>query len=269
MNFVGKSAFILATVLLSAPGYAVTAHPFLAASVEFNPTFHDRDKNITKLSADIERALKHGAKLVVAPEMATTGYLYETREEIKPYVDTIPGVTSKALEKLAKQYDAYIVVGMPEKDPKTDIYYNSSILVGPTGLVGKYRKTHLWESEEHWSAWGDLGIPVFDTALGKIAINICMDSGYFESARIAAIEGADIIAFPTNSSIQAIYYNQAHAMHNGVYIVEANRNNTEKGYHMVGMSAIWDPNGHKLAATPYTDKKEKDPHRNPDHLRTN
>lgn len=238
---------------------AQIGHSFIAASVEFNPVFHERDKNIEALSADIEKALKKGAKLVVAPEMATTGYLYESREEIEPYVDTIPGKTTGALEVLAKKYDAYIVTGMAEKDVKTGIYYNSSVLVGPEGIVGTYRKAHLWEAEEHWSAWGDLGFPVFETELGKIAINICMDSGYFESSRIPAVNGADIIAFPTNSSIQAIYYNQARAMQNGVYIVEANRNNTEKNFHMVGMSATWDPDGNKLVEAPYISKDDKSP----------
>ncbi|SHO54984.1 nitrilase-related carbon-nitrogen hydrolase [Vibrio quintilis] len=249
----------ISPVLFTTPGYAQVQHPFLAAAVEFNPVFHERDKNISHLSQDIERALKKGAKLVVAPEMSTTGYLYSSRKEIAPYVDTIPGVTSDALGKLAKKYDAYIVIGMAEKDKQTGIYYNASVLVGPEGVVGKYRKTHQWEAEEHWAAWGDLGFPVFDTELGKIAINICMDSGYFESARIPAIEGADIIAFPTNSSIQAIYYNQSRAMQNGVYIVEANRNNTEKNFHMVGMSAIWDPDGNKLVEAPYVGKKDPSP----------
>lgn len=240
----------------------VNAHsdqPFIAAAVEFNPTFHELDKNISSLSSDIEKALKKGAKLVVAPEMATTGYLYESREEIAPYVDTIPGKTTNELVKLAKKYHAYIVTGMAEKDSETGIFYNSSVLVGPEGVVGKYRKIHQWESEEHWAAWGDLGFPVFDTELGKIAINICMDSGYFESARIPALSGADIIAFPTNSSIQAIYYNQARAMQNGVYIVEANRNNTEKNFHMVGMSAVWDPSGDKVVEAPFISKEDKSP----------
>ncbi|WP_417884353.1 nitrilase-related carbon-nitrogen hydrolase [Vibrio rumoiensis] len=251
-------ALAIATVLNSPLSFAESINPFTAAAVEFNPTFHDLNGNLNKLSQAIEKALKKGAKLVVAPEMATTGYLYQTRKEIEPFVDTIPGVTSDILGKLAKKYDAYIVVGMPEKDSDTGIYYNSSVLVGPEGVVGKYRKTHLWEAEEHWSAWGDQGFPVFDTKLGKIAINICMDSGYFESARVPAVKGADIIAFPTNSSIQAIYYNQARAMQNGVYIVEANRNNTEKDFHMVGMSAIWDPYGSKLVEAPFTSKDDKE-----------
>lgn len=191
--------------------------------------------------------------------MALTGYLYESREDIAPYVDTIPGRATDRLQTLARQYDAYIVFGLPERDPKTDIYYNSAALVGPDGVVGKYRKVHQWEAEEHWAAWGDLGMPVYDTPLGRIAINICMDSGYFESSRVPAVEGADIIAFPTNSSIQAIYYNQARALQNGVYVIGANRNDTEKNFHMVGMSGIWGPDGDKLAEAPYVGKEDAAP----------
>lgn len=245
------------TGLTSVPG--AESRTFLAAAVEFNPKLHDRDGNLEALAADIERALKHGARFVVAPEMALTGYLYANRDEIAPYVDTIPGKATDLLGKLAAAYNSYIVIGMPENDKATGMFYNAAVLIGPRGVVGKYRKVHQWEAEEHWSAWGDLEFPVFETELGRIAINICMDSGYFESSRILAIKGADIIAFPTNSSIQAIYYNQARALQNGVYVVGANRNTTEKDFHMVGMSGIWGPDGDLLAEAPYVAKNQAAP----------
>jgi predicted amidohydrolase len=122
--------------------------------------------------------------------------------------------------------------------------------VGPEGFIGGYRKTHLWETEEHWSSYGDLGVPVFDTALGRIAINICMDSAYFESARLAALGGADVLAFPTNSTSQALSALPARAIQNGLFIVSANRSNTENNYHMIGGSAIWAPDGSCLAQMP-------------------
>ncbi|MET1030989.1 nitrilase-related carbon-nitrogen hydrolase [Domibacillus tundrae] len=223
---------------------------FTAASIQFNPVLNERDKNIEELLKVTESALKKGAKLVVAPEMATTGYYYENREAIKPFVDTIPGKTTNAFEKLAKKYDAYIVFGMAEVEEETNVYYNSAALVGPEGFVGKYRKTQMWETETHWAAWGDLGVPVFDTKIGKIAINICMDSAYAETARLAGIQGAEILAFPTNSSAQAISALPARAQQNGMYVVSANRSNTENGFHMIGGSAIWSPEGKKLAEAP-------------------
>ncbi|MCO7174760.1 nitrilase-related carbon-nitrogen hydrolase [Sporolactobacillus kofuensis] len=220
---------------------------FKVASIEFNPKLNDRDKNIDALYKQIETAFKHGAKLAVAPEMSTTGYYYKNREAIKPFVDTIPGKATKKFAKLTRKYHAYVVFGMAEKDPKTNVYYDSSALVGPGGYIGKYRKTEQWETEEHWAAWGDLGVPVFKTELGNIAINICMDAAYPEMARLAAVNGADIMAFPTNSSAQAVAALPARAMENGLYIVSANRSNTEKGFHMIGASAVWSPTGKKLA----------------------
>ncbi|MGW9018929.1 nitrilase-related carbon-nitrogen hydrolase, partial [Priestia megaterium] len=177
---------------------------------------------------------------------------------IEPFVDTIPGKTTKKFTKLAKKYDAYIVFGMAEVDKKTQLYYNSAALVGPEGYIGKYRKTQMWETEMHWAAWGDLGVPIFKTKIGKIAINICMDSAYFETARLAGVGGANILAFPTNSSAQTISALPARAQQNGMYIVSANRSNTEKEFHMVGGSAIWSPEGKKLGEAPVVMKESED-----------
>ena len=233
---------------------------FKAAAVQFNPHLNERDKNIEELLKVVADAAKEGAKLIVTPEMSTTGYYYANRDAIAPFVDTIPGYTTKKFEEVAKKYDAYIVIGMPEVDPETELYYNAAALVGPEGYIGKYRKTHQWETEEHWAAWGDLGVPVYETKVGKIAINICMDSAYFESARLAAVNGADILAFPTNSSAQAISALQARAIQNGLYIVSANRSNTENGFHMIGASAIWSPEGKKLAEAAFSPSADEDIH---------
>lgn len=232
--------------------------PFKVASIEFNPVLNERDKNVDKLLKLTEGAFKKGAKLVVAPEMSTTGYYYANRKSIRPFVDSIPGKTTDKFAKLAKKYDAYVVFGMPEVDKKTNLYYNAAALVGPKGYIGKYRKAQMWETETHWAAWGDLGVPVFDTKIGKIAINICMDSAYFETARIAGVEGADILAFPTNSSAQAISALPARAQENGMYIVSANRSNTENGFHMIGGSAVWSPIGKKLAEAPVAMTSKED-----------
>jgi predicted amidohydrolase len=234
------------------------AQPFKVAAVQFNPELNNREKNVTELLTAVEQAFQNGAKLVVAPEMSTTGYYYKDREAIRPFVDSIPGDTTTRFSVLAKKYDAYVVFGMPEVDTKTGLYYNAAALVGPEGYIGKYRKTHQWETEAHWAAWGDLGVPVFDTKLGKIAMNICMDSAYFESARLAAIGGADILAFPTNSSAQAIAALPARAEQNGMYVISANRSNTEKGFHMIGASAVWSPLGNKLVEAPLIADKGQD-----------
>ncbi|SEI04457.1 Predicted amidohydrolase [Halobacillus karajensis] len=249
--------------------------PIKVASIQYNPTSKKPNKNIKELYREFEKAFKNGAKLAVAPEMATTGYMFENREDIAPFVEQIPGPTTKIFRKLAAEYDSYIVFGMPEKDADSNLYYNSSVLIGPEGLVGKYRKMHLWETDAYWAARGDAEVEVYDTELGKVAMNICMDSAYYETARTAAVKGADILAFPTNSSAQTISALPARAQQNGLYILSANRSNTEKGFHMVGASAIWSPHGEKLAEAPYSPDAENDINEtktiygyvNPDHYR--
>jgi predicted amidohydrolase len=232
--------------------------PFRVASIQFNPEFKQLDSNIENLLKLVDEAARNGAKLIVTPELATTGYNYDNRKAVKDFTDTIPGKTTKLFSEVAQEYDTYIVVGILEEEQETEIYYNSAFLVGPEGYIGKYRKTHQWETEAHWAAWGDLGIPVYDTKIGRIAINICMDSIYFESARLAALNDADILAFPTNSTAQTIWTLQARAEQNGLYIVGANRSNTEEGVHMIGASAIWSPSGEKLAEAEYISTVEDD-----------
>ncbi len=225
--------------------------PFYAASIQFNPRLNRREENVEALYEVVRRAAESGARLIVTPEMATTGYLYRNRKAIAPFVDTIPGKTTRRFGEIAERYGAYIVLGMAEADPETGLFYNAAALIGPGGVLGKYRKMHLWAAEETWSCPGDLGVPVFPTEIGRIAIMICMDAVYFETARLAALRGADILAFPTNSSGQTVTLLQDRARSNGLYIVGANRSDTEEGFRMVGASALWSPRGELLAATPY------------------
>lgn len=252
--------FILVIMLISiwVGNSSAAENNFIAAALQFNPILNERDKNIDALAQAVEEAAQNGAKLIVAPEMSTTGYQYIDREAIAPYVDTLPGVATAKIGAVAKKYGIYVVFGLAEGDPETGLFYNSAALVGPEGYIGKYRKSHPVEPDEYWAAWGDIGVPVFDTEIGKIAINICMDSAFFEPSRLAAVAGADIIAFPTNSTVQALWGLQARAVQNGLYIVAANRSNTELDYHMIGGSAIWSPTDKLLASAAVLRTKSED-----------
>ncbi|MBO0996612.1 nitrilase [Bacillus sp. SD075] len=231
-------------------------HPFKTAVIEFNPQLNQLDNNLDNLLEAVTEAAKNGAKLIVTPEMATTGYHYENRQSILPFTDTIPGKTTNRFEEVAKLYGTHIVIGMAEVDGEDGLCYNSAALVGPKGYIGKYRKVHQWATEDNWAHWGDLGIPVYETSIGRIAIIICMDSTYFESARIVAVKGADILCFPTNSTGGSLSMLQAWAEMNGLYVIGANRSNTETDYHMVGASAVWSPLGRKIAETPYVEESQ-------------
>lgn len=102
------------------------------------------ERNVSEQLALVEEAAKNGAKLIATPEMSTTGYCWYNRAEVKPYVETIPGPTTDRFQAIAEKYDCYIIVGMPEVDPKTDIYYNSAAFIGPKGIVGVHRKNHQY-----------------------------------------------------------------------------------------------------------------------------
>jgi predicted amidohydrolase len=218
---------------------------YQAAAIQYEPILGEKEKNIGDLLRLVEEAAQHGARLIVLPEMATTGYCWESRSEIAPHVEPIPGPTTERFQRLAASYNCYIAVGMPEIDLDTDVYYNSLVLLGPEGIVGIYRKIHSYMSEPRWARDGDLGFPVWDTPLGRLAPNICMDAMYFEAVRIPALHDADVLLFPTNwldEKCPSSWW-MARAFENGVYLIAANRYGCERGVQFSGGSCILNPDG--------------------------
>jgi predicted amidohydrolase len=224
---------------------AAAPPPFRAAAIQFEPTLFAKAANLDALLRLTEEAAAGGARLIVTPEMAPTAYCWATREEVAADVEPIPGPTTERFGEIAARYGCWIVVGLPEVAPETDVFYNSAVLIGPEGPVGLYRKTHAYISEPKWAKDGDLGLPVFDTPLGRIAMTICMDACYPETARIPALAGADVICFPTNwlSEKSPSPSWMARAAENGVYLIAANRYGLERGVQFSGGSAIIDPDG--------------------------
>lgn len=225
------------------PGSSQTRYQ--VAAIQFNPQLGQKAQNIERLLQLVEEAAIHGARLIVLPEMATTGYCWTSREEIAPYVETLPGPTTVRFQELAGRYDCYIALGLPELDEASGIYYNALALIGPTGLIGSYRKIHSYVSEPRWARDGDQGFPVWETPLGRLAGVICMDAMYFESIRIPALHGADVILFPTNwleEHCPSSWW-MARALENGVYLIAANRSDIERGAHFSGGSCVLDPDG--------------------------
>jgi predicted amidohydrolase len=219
--------------------------PYRVAAIQFEPTLFSKSANLEALLRLTNEAAAEGAKLIVTPEMATTAYCWATRDEITSDVEPVPGPTTRRFAEMAADHDCWIVVGLAEVDPETDIYYNSAVLIGPEGPVGLYRKTHAYISEPKWAKDGDLGLPVFETPIGRIAMTICMDACYPETARVPALAGADVICFPTNwlSEKSPSPSWMARAAENGVYLVAANRYGLERGVQFSGGSAVIDPDG--------------------------
>ncbi len=167
------------------------------ATVQFEPTMFEKERNIARLIELCEAAALAGARLIVTPEMGTTGYCWFDRTEVAPFVETIPGLTMDRFAALARKHDCYIVFGMPEVDGD-GIYFNCAVLIGPDGVIGWHRKTHPYISEPKWASPGDLDHQVFDTPIGRIALLICMDIHFVETARLAALRGADVICHISN-----------------------------------------------------------------------
>ncbi|TMD45339.1 MAG: nitrilase/cyanide hydratase and apolipoprotein N-acyltransferase, partial [Chloroflexi bacterium] len=226
---------------LSEPSFA----QYRVAAIQYEPTLGEKEKNITDLLRLTEEAASHGARLIVHPEMATTGYCWVSREEIAPFVEPIPGPTTERFLELAARHDCYIATSLPEVDPTTNVYYNSMALLGPSGLIGVYRKVHSYISEPRWARDGDLGFPVWDTPIGRLAGIICMDTEFFEASRIPALHGADVLLFPTNWLEEKCPSNRwmARAFENGVYFIGANRYGCERGVQFSGGSCVLDPDG--------------------------
>src|SRR5436305_2739430 len=218
---------------------------YRVAAIQYESTLGEKEKNVADLLRLVEEAAQHEARLIVLPEMATTGYCWESRAEIAPHVEAIPGPTTDRFQQLAAQYSCYIALSLPEVDPETDVYYNSMALIGPEGVVGTYRKIHSYISEPRWARDGDLGMPVWETPLGRLGGLLCMDAEYFETTRILALHHADVLLFPTNwlDEKSPSSWWMARAFENGVYFIAANRYGLERGVQFSGGGCILNPDG--------------------------
>lgn len=218
------------------------------AAVQFEPTMFEKERNIERLLELCEQAAAAGAKLIVTPEMGTTGYCWFDRAEVAPFVEKVAGPTTNRFAVLARKHDCYIVVGMPEVD-EDGIYFNTAVLIGPDGVVGRHRKTHPYISEPKWAAPGDLHNQVFETSIGRIALLICMDIHFVETARLMALGGADVICHISNwlaERTPAPYW-ISRAFENGCYIIESNRWGLERTVQFSGGSCVIAPDGRVIA----------------------
>ncbi|GAC1656991.1 MAG: amidohydrolase [Ktedonobacteraceae bacterium] len=218
---------------------------YRVAAIQYEPVLGEKERNVSQLLRLVEEAAQHEARIIVLPEMATTGYCWEARAEVAPHVEPIPGPTTARFQQLAMQYGCYIAVSLPEVDCTTDVYYNSMALIGPESIIGIYRKIHSYIAEPRWARDGDLGMPVWETPLGRLAGLICMDAEFFEAARIPALHHADVLLFPTNwleEKCPARTW-MARAFENGVYFIAADRYGLERGVQFSGGSCVLNPDG--------------------------
>jgi predicted amidohydrolase len=218
---------------------------YRVAAIQYAPTLGEKEKNVRDLLRLVEDAASHDARLIVLPEMATTGYCWVSSDEIAPYMEPIPGPTTERFQSVASGHNCFIALGLPEVDLETGIYYNSMVLLGPDGIIGTYRKLHMDLGDQRWARDGDLGIPVWDTPLGRISALLGGDAKYFEVARIAALHEADLLVAPTNwtDETSPSCWWMTRALENKLAVVAANRYGRERGVLFRGGSWILNPDG--------------------------
>jgi predicted amidohydrolase len=227
------------------------------AVAQIEPKLGEKERNLAACVARMEEAAAAGAQLLVLPECAIPGYMFDSGEEAMPFAEEIPGPSTEALERECARLGLYVVCGLIERDG--DALHNAAAFAGPDGFVGSYRKTHLpFLGVDRFVVPGD-ALPVFDTPLGRIGIEICYDLRFPEVTRTLALKGADIVAHPTNfpmaAKIQTELITVARAAENRIYLLTANRVGKERWGEFCGWSQIVDPYGKRLAeADAYEEK---------------
>jgi 5-aminopentanamidase len=221
------------------------------AAAQMDVTVGDPAANIAAASRFLAEARELGADLVVFPECALTGYIYDSREDSLAAGLDINGPEVAAFLEQCRRHDIHAVVGLLER--RGDSVHNTAVLAGPDGLIGVYRKRHLpgMGADRFTEEPTDDDLPVFETPIGRIGIMICYEIRFPEVARSMALRGADIIALPTNwpmeSTILADQFTVVRAAENLVHLVVANRSDEERGMQFLGSSQIIDTAGQVLA----------------------
>lgn len=215
-----------------------------AGFLQFEPILGETDKNISKIDSLLEKA--GDADLIVIPELANSGYNFESKKQAIQLAESIDDSRYiKFLAEEARKLNLHIVSGFHEIEE--NLLYNTSVLIGSNGLIEKYRKIHLFMNEFDFFEKGNLGLPVFDIGICKIGMLICFDWVFPEVWRILALKGADVICHPSNLVLP--YAQKAvpvHGMINRTFNITANRYGTERGVSFSGKSIISNPKGETL-----------------------
>jgi N-carbamoylputrescine amidase len=228
----------------------------IVACLQFEPVVGELEANIKKGHEMIEAAADDGANLIILPELCDSGYVFETRDEAYSQSSLASAsATIRTWVEIARKRNLHIVGGFCERED--DLLYNSAAVVGPDGLLGVYRKNHLWAAENLFFEPGNLGFPVFKTRLGRIGVLICYDGWFPEAWRLCALQGADIVCVPTNwvpmpsqpenmySMSNILCMSAAHS--NSIFVAAACRVGTERGQPFIGQSLIVNNEGWPVA----------------------
>ncbi|MCP4082089.1 MAG: carbon-nitrogen hydrolase [Planctomycetaceae bacterium] len=227
----------------------------------------DTAVNLTRTLDQIAVLADQGAEIICLQELFIHPYFCQTEDHrFFELAESIPGPTTERLCELAAAKGVVIVAGLFESRA-AGLFHNSAVVIDADGqLVGHYRKMHLPDDphflEKFYFAPGDLGFPSIDTRFGKIGVCICWDQWFPEAARLTALNGAEILVFPTaigwldedrepfgDSQLDAWKtMMRSHAIANGLFVVTPNRVGREDHIEFWGASFICDPYGREQAS---------------------
>jgi len=218
------------------------------AVTQINCYLEDVRRNLQQIERIVRKMRRKNVDIACFPEFATTGY--SLGKNWRKFAEHIPGPTTDRIGEMAREYGHYLIIGLPELD--SGRVFDSTVLVSPREeVVGIYRKVHLWGTERKYLTPGEK-FSVFKTDFAKVGMGICYDLEFPESARVMAIQGAQIIFFPSAEMkpLQTIVtrYLQTRASENQVYVAFANRVGREGATSFFGGSLIISPDSRILAS---------------------
>ena len=232
----------------------------------------DKQSMIDKHVSYVEQAAKEGAQVMCFQELFYGPYFCQIQDpKFYGYTEPMPsGPTTKLMQDLAKKHKMVLIVPMYEED-NTGVYYNTASVIDADGsYLGKYRKTHIPHINGFWEKFyfkpGNLGYPVFNTAIGRVGVYICYDRHFPEGPRMLGLHGAEIIFIPSATSRGLSMHlweieQRAHAIFNGVFVGTINRvgQETEFGPNdYYGSSYFADPRGQYVPDVRTGDLKASD-----------
>jgi predicted amidohydrolase len=224
------------------------------AFIQLAPALGDVNATLCKIDRLIPQC--ETTDVLILPELCNSGYNFRSYEQAWDTSEELgDSVFVQYLKSKCRQFNFYIVSGFNERDGGG--LYNSAILIGPHGYIGRYRKLHLFMKEKDYFRPGDMGLPVFDIGLCKIGMLVCFDWIFPEAWRILALKGAEIICHPANLVLPGFAQKAVpiHALINRVYVVTSNRIGTEADLSFTGLSTIANPKGEILIQASQTEEE--------------
>jgi predicted amidohydrolase len=232
--------------------------PLRVAALQLDPKIGEVEHNLDRIEQAITDAAADGATLVVAPEAAVTGYAFASADEALPVARRASGLAADRLAAISARTGAAVICGTLAAEG--DDIHNAALIHAPDGRRWTYRKTHLpfLGADRFVTPGADPPITV-DLGPLRVGVLICYDLRFPEAARVCALDGADVIALPTNWPVGVDFHPDlfapARAAENHCYVVAADRVGTERDTTFIGRSTIIDYDGRRLADAGRTDEE--------------